>query len=252
MKLTLDWNDFKQTCIIEKNLRIQYIQSEYKYRLLAFDDYLIYTCNIEIDTPANNDQDDFETNYKNLTNGNILERDSEGKIFTRAESRPLNCTTYFTSRGDSESEIGKGKILFWDFSSSEDDLSLPSGSTEKRKRLKLNFIDPFYLKGGKLYYQNAIEGSYIDLYVVCPEGEYYLDNNGNPILASEDTKIAHFVVNHFMLGNVSIGDKLSAETCSEKIPATYELWLEITVPDNDETSVGYVTLEMFRERTIIL
>lgn len=175
--------------------------------------------------------------------------DSEGKPYVRAESRPINCTTYFTTCADNGS-IGNGKRFAWDFSNTDDDITAPSGC--KKKRLEFSFIDTVWMKEGTVYYKNALKGSYFDQYIVCPTGYYYYKNDGTIALAAEDTVVSHYVIKHPMQGDVPMGDELNSESCSGGIPSYYKFRIEIVVPDTDSTSNGVIEIEMYRERTVIL
>lgn len=177
-------------------------------------------------------------------------KSDDGKDIVRAESRPLNTTTIFVGKADNTG-IGDGKELKWDFSNADDDISTPPSNC-KQKRLEFKFLDDIYVKEGTIYFHNTKKGSYIDLYVVCPNGQYYYDNNGDLQQATEDTIVSHYVIHSFIQGDCPMGDELNTESCSSKIPSNYKFWLDITVPDTDSSSNGYVNLELYRERTVIL
>lgn len=179
-----------------------------------------------------------------------MPKDAEGKLFVRAESRPIGKTTYFTMRGDSATDIGDGKTLSWDFGTSDDEISAPAGF--KRKRLEFQFIDPVNIKEGTIYAFNAPFGAYLDFYVVCPDGEVYLDNNGDPQTAIGDTPVQKFVNHHKINSSFAMGDELNTEAASEEIPINYKFWIDITSSSTDITSQGYISLELYRARTIIL
>lgn len=193
---------------------------------------------------------EFETYYKSKCNKLVY--DSEGKEFQRAESRPLDCTTYFTTKGDSVNAIGEGAILAWDFGNQDNEIIQESGSLIRRKRIEFKFLDTIYIKEGTMYFHNTLKGSYLDLYVVCPQNNYYYDNNGIPKLATEDKIISHYIINQFLQGSCPMGNEFNTESCSGGIPVNYKFWLEVTVPAEDEESNGYVTLEIYRKRTVIL
>ena len=182
------------------------------------------------------------------------DRAKDGKQLVRADSRPLTATTCFTMRGDSATAIGDGKIMFWDFSNS-DDIVTDSITSEipadhKRKRMKLSFVDEIYIKEGAIYWQGAKVGTVIDFWVVCPDGEYYLNRSGTPTQASGDTPLVHYVNHHRILGDCTMGDELNTEAANEDpIPTNYELWVEVTTPDTDTDSVGHSELELYRTRT---
>lgn len=252
MQINLTWSELKNVSTL-KNLPLQYITKGNFYKVWMQEEGIIYMHDIYIEspTPAGSDQEDFEQNYQSNANKPLNPRDEYGKQFIRAESRPLDMSTYFTCAGDSGSNIGDGKLLCWDFSNSDDDIT-PSGVTYKRKRLEFSFLDTVRVKEGGIYFQDKLFGSYIDLYIICPNGQYYIDNNEVPQLATEDTSVNHFVNKHMMTGTVNLGDELNTEAASAEIPSTYKFWIEITVPDTDSTSKGHVSLELYRNRTEIL
>ena len=204
-----------------------------------------------VDTTQNDsDRIEFETSYKNSSNKPITPRDKDGKSYVRAEGKPIGKITCFCSQADSGTNIGDGKELNWDFLDTIDDIAAPAGF--KRKRIEANFLDSIYLKDGTIYYHNVLKGSYIDFYVVCPIGEVYLDNNGAPKVAIVDTIISYYVIHHPIQGTVAMGDELNTETVSEEIPNNYKFWLDITVPDADIASNGSVSIELYRDRTVVL
>lgn len=181
----------------------------------------------------------------------------DNRPIVRADSRPEEHTTYFTTRGDSATAIGDGKEIKWDFSNSDDIVtdsittSVPSGY--KRKRMKLSFVDEVRVKEGSLYWENATFGCYIDFWIICPDGEYYYDRSGTPQQANGDTPIVHYVNRHFLMGNCTMGDELNTEAANDDpIPSNYELWVEITVPDGNSNCHGAGELEVYRERTHLL
>lgn len=258
MEINLTWSDLKQL-LITKILNLQYVEDSIKYKIFVIDNGIVYitkiwkNCNNVSglnETQNNLDKVDFETNYKTIANKPITPKSKDGKTIIRAESRPLNTTTCFTGKGDSDTDIGKGSELRWDFSNSDGDISAPSGY--KRKRIEFKFLDEIYVKEGAVYFFDTQTGSYLDLYIVCPQGQYYYDNNGDLKQASEDTPIAHYVISHWMIGDCPMGDELNTEVCSKKIPNNYKFWLEITVPDPDSTCKGHISLELYRKRTIVL
>lgn len=184
-------------------------------------------------------------------------KSKDGKSLTRADSRPVEETTYFTMRGDSATAIGDGKIMTWDFSNSDDIVTdsittaVPSGY--KRKRLKLSFADQIHVKEGTMYWMGAPYGCYIDFWIVCPDGQYYYDRDGVPQQADGDTPIVHYVNHHRILDDCSMGDELNTESANEDaIPPSYELWVEITTLTGDTTSKGHSELEVYRVRTHLL
>lgn len=166
--------------------------------------------------------------------------DEDGKRYVRAESRPIDKTTFFTMAGDTQSEIGDGQELRWDFSNDDNDIT-PSGVDYKRKQIDFTFNDEVNLKEGTIYFFDKIWGSYIDLYIIAPAGVYDPEN---------ETPIGHFVNKHFMCGTNNLGDELNTEAASQNIPAGFIFRLEITVPNTDTSSKGYVSVEIYRPNTV--
>jgi hypothetical protein len=200
---------------------------------------------------GNSDYAEFLENYKPLadTYHPITE---DGKEIIMTTSRPLDTHTIFVDKGDSATEIGAGTDLVWDFSNDDDEIDMPSGSGMKRKRVEFKFLDSVWMKEGTLYFFNAPKGSYIDFYVVCPQYGYYIDNSGQLKQATEDTPVIHYGVHCHMQGSVPMGDELNTESCSVEIKVPYKFWMEITTPDTDNESNGYVRLELYRKRSVIL
>jgi len=142
-------------------------------------------------------------------------RTPDGRLRVRSDSLPIGTTTSFTSQGDSPTEIGAGKEAFWDFSNDDDLIAAPAGY--KRKSIMMTFVDPVFVKEGAIYYHDAVKGSYADVKVMCPEGGYYYDRQGNPAMA---------------IGGI--------------------LCIEVTVPDTDSGCFGWGSIELYRTRTVLL
>jgi hypothetical protein len=245
--LDLDWDEFK-TEVIAKGYPLNHkTNNSGGYEVFAIDrSSLIWRAVI-------NDSDDvteFETYYKSKSNMCIY--DTQGKEFTRAESRPLDMATWFTGAGDNidAGTIGDGKDLQWDFSTSED--LIVEDSNIKRKRLEFQFIDSICIKEGAIYFENALFGSYVDLKVVCPAGNYYYKNDGTPAYAFVDTVVDHFVNHQHIMGTCYMGDELNTEAASMEIPPSYKYFVEITVPNTDSTSRGHISMELYRRRSVVL
>jgi len=255
-KIKKSWTDFK-TLISSKCLPMQYIVDGSYYKIWADEDNDTYLCMIDITDPAGTDQEDFEDNYKDDCNKGTALRNPDGTPQVISSSRPRGTSTVFTMTGDSPTVIGAGDDTMWDFSNSDDivtdSLTTTIPANYKRKRKKISFLDPVWIKEGAIYFFDAPKGCYIDFWVVCPSGEYYKKNDGTPVLASQDTPIAHYVIHHHIAGEAPMGDELNAEAATfDPIPTNYELWLEITTPDTDESSYGHVSVEMYRERSVVL
>lgn len=232
LNITKNWTEFKN--LIDQNILFVENVVGSDYELYAQDGNLFYKCLL-----TSSDITDYQTNYQSKKSLLLHPVDADGKPYSRAESRPLDKTTYFTMAGDSSTTRGDGTELRWDFSNSDDIITAPSGF--KRKRVKISFIDEVNLKEGTIYFIDKLWGSYIDLLVVAPA----------PIAhPSVDVTLDHFVNKYFMTNTNILGDELNTEAASSNIPAGIEFWLEITVPDTDNSSKGYVSLEIYRPNTV--
>lgn len=253
MKIKQTWSELKTT-ISGKNLRLQYKSDGNEYLVWGREESDLYYALIDIDSPANADQQDFEDNYKSEANKPLHPITPDSKTKVVSVSRPDGTTTCFTTCGDDTvaNTIGTGKRVEWDFSNSNDEIATPP-TGKKVKRIEFQFIDPVYMKEGTIYFFNAVKNSYVDFWVVCPDGEIYLDNDGSPQVASGDVLINHWVIKHPIQGDVPMGDELNTEAAQETpVPTNYKLRAEICVPDTDNTSNGCVELELYRTRTVVL
>lgn len=255
MRIEKNWLEFKNI-VNTKLIKIQFEERQNKYRLWATEGNDRYECSIRMSDPSSEDQLDFENNYKDDCNNIIAPKDSEGKIFTRAESRPLNMTTYFTSVGDSDTTIGDGKKLIFNFNNTDDDVSEPP-SGYKQKLIYCSFIDTVKIKEGTIYWQNMPYDSSISLYVGVPDQGYYIKNDGTIAqnLTGDILKIDLFVNSSPMMGDCQMGDELNTESASADIPSGMMFGFLITVPDtitNIDSVRGAIQLELYRERTVIL
>jgi hypothetical protein len=163
-KIVFNWTEFKSD-IINRGFPLNYRKNiyednSYNYEVFSLNREIIYICSL-IDSSVITE---FETYYKSKCNKLVY--DSEGKEFQRAESRPLDCTTYFTTKGDSVNAIGEGAILAWDFGNQDNEIIQESGSLIRRKRIEFKFLDTIYIREGTMYFHNTVKGSYVDLYVV--------------------------------------------------------------------------------------
>lgn len=179
-------------------------------------------------------------------------RDEHGKMEILSESKPPGYVTVFTCAGDSSTNLGDGKNLFWDWSNNDDVIST-SVPGMKLKRIKISFIDPVYIKEGANYFTNALKGSYSNLRIVCPAGHYFLDANGTPQIAATDVTVNNYIPKLYFAGTCTMGDEQNTESCArDTIPPNYELWIDVYVPDADTSSYGWVSLEIYRTRTCLL
>jgi hypothetical protein len=235
LRLSLTWNQMK-SFLASKKLLLQNIDSDDSYQLIAFDGPLCYECTILKVSPVSNEQMEFESSYKSGTNKNLVPIDEYGKLHTRAESRPPDRTTQFTTRGDSTT-LGrnKGKRLDFDFENMTDDVEAPQGF--KRKRMDISFIEVIRIKEGTFYFHNAPKGSYFDVYIYHPN--------------SAVGQLEHYVVEHPAQGSVPMGDEINTEAASGEIPAGLILRLEVTTPSavNEPFFNGCVEIEVYRQYT---
>jgi len=246
------WAQIK-TLVDTRYLNLQYDEYDEAYELWAPEDVVIYVCTIDKSDPANDDQTDFENNYKSNSNKELVVKNSQGKPTLIASSRPKDMMTVFTTRADDieNNLIAKGPKFEWDFSNSDNEVTAPTGF--KRKRIEGFWIDEFWIKEGTTYHYNGAKGSYVDFYIVCPAGQYYYKNDGTPALASEDIVVVHYVVEQPLQGDAPMGDEVNTEEASETpIPPNYKMRMEVTTPDTDTTSNGSLMIELYRYRTVIL
>lgn len=185
-------------------------------------------------------------------------KDAGGKLFTRAESRPLDCTTVFTTCGDTNGAnplIGNGPRLCWDASVADGWLDDQNGAPDGMKQfaVTIQFCDSIWLKEGTIYYMNATKGSYADMQVVCPNGGYYMylgqvyqNTTGN------DLVVDHYLYKHPLQDDVPMGDELNTETCSQELPSYLKYKFTVTVPESDVTSYGYMEIELYRRRSVVI
>jgi hypothetical protein len=195
---------------------------------------------------------------------------SDGRPLVRADTRPLSHQTYFTCAGDTASGIGDGKHLQWDFTNDDDIIEsspycdIPDGY--KTKEIKLQFIDPIYLKDGSLYFFDAPWGAHCDMHIVIPAGNYYpnptgaipaaaLGQPGDDMYsyAAQDTVYVTYVNKHHMYGSCPMGDELNAEGAAvDALPVGWLLVGHITTVSGDNTSKGFASFECYRARTVLL
>ena len=119
------------------------------------------------------------------------------------------------------------------------------------KTYYLQFADPVHIKDGVCFYQSGELDSRLNVYVVCPAGQYYFDNNGAPALAAAEVVLAHYVVDQPLMGDAPMGVYFDVEARSKAIPSNYKL--KVTVDKGSSTTLkGCLRLEINRERTMIL
>jgi len=241
--------------VANKHLHMQYYEDGGLYKIWAVESVVVYRCDIAIEDPASTEQEDFEDNYCADCNKTFNVVDEEGRAFLRAESKPTDMTTYFTSTGDIVGEIGGGTSLTFNFNNDDDEIDAPSGF--RQKLVKCTFIDTVRLKEGTIYWENMPFGSHIDLCLGVPNGGYYYKNDGTLAqnTTGDDLMIAKFVNNSPMMGSCPMGDELNTETSSFDIPQGTIFGFHVTVPSSvgmSDNCHGAVQMELYRVRTVIL
>jgi hypothetical protein len=261
-EIYLDYSQLK-ALIIQKDLLWQYTEDDSKYDVFATDSNLKYETIIwkvyidGINEEENNtNKSDFETNYKSLCNQALTKRSSDGKIFVRSESRPIDCTTVFTCNGDTiggNPSIGTGARLDWDASIGGEWTTSGCPFGFKKSVIEIQFCDSIWIKEGTIYYLNAQKKSYLDLEIICPNGGYYMYlGEICQNITGNDLVVEHYVIKHPIQDDVPMGDKLNTEACSQELPSYLKYRLTVTVPVLDLASYGYVEFEIYRRRTVIL
>jgi hypothetical protein len=247
MELEKTWTEIK-ALISARVLNLQYVEESNPTRYLVYaeEQSIVYKCLLTDSSEIT----DFETNYKSDSNKPIIPRSIDSRPIVRVDSRPIDWTIAWTGRSDSANGVFDGKETAWDFSNNDDLVTAPSGY--KRKRIEFFYIDEVRIKDGTLFYFNKLKGSYFDIFMICPDGEYYYDNDGVLQQATEDTKVYNYLSHIKLFDSTVDGFKFDSEGCTDPIPTTYKFWMEITVPDTDSSSHGHMTIEMFRKRTMIL
>lgn len=110
--------------------------------------------------------------------------------------------------------------------------------------------------GGQCFYMS----------IVVPSGTYYPNEYGNISAldlglsendmysyAAIDTTYYRYVNRHYVYGSCPMGDELNAEGAMvNALPVGWFIRGIILTPEDDNTSKGYASLEMYRERTILL
>ena len=254
MEIYKDWSDFK-TLTANKVLSIQYEEDNRFYHIFASENGTVYRCDIFKENPASADQTDFEDNFQADANAPHHPVDEDGKPYSRAESRPLDMTTYFTTAGDNL-DIGDDDEFLFDFNNTDNDVGSPP-SGRKQKEITFSFIDAVRIKEGTIYWENMPYGSHMTLSVWVPDQGYYKKNDGT--IAQNTTgaplEIDRFVNKSPMMGDCPMGDELNTEAASSEIPAGMLFKLLCDVPDsvqNTDNVHAAVQVELYRRRTRIL
>jgi hypothetical protein len=282
IKYAFDTNDFVNHKVNSSTLTYDIHQSSITIALDYIDVVYIDSNNFECDVwfkvELSNDENTTLSGVIYNHSGIALEpiaapTMADGRPLVRADTRPLDHQTYFTMAGDSISNIGDGNMLRWDFSNDEDlyDPNLVENgptlaSGIKAKRLDISFHDPIYTKDGSIYFFDAPWGCYCEMYITVPAGGYYPNPEGSiPASAlglSGDTMYAYatkdvfygsFLQKHYMYSSCPMGDELNSEGCQvDATPAGWYITGLIFTAEDDNTSKGYASLEMYRFRSVLL
>ena len=247
------WDNLK-TLSDGKNIPLQYEDQGNRYLIWFSEGVITYSAFVQITDPRNEDQIQFEDNYRDDANKPIVPSDIDNRAFVRSGSRKFEWNTNFTNfadKIDAPQVIYGGKQIMWDFSNSTDDITPPSGY--KKKRITVQFIDSIQIKEGTVYFLNAPFGSFVEFSVVCPAGEYYYKNDGTLAQATEDTITMTFV-KAGMMGDCPMGDEFNGEEASDVIAPNYKFWVDITTPDVEGYTnfKGHILAEINRKRSVIL
>lgn len=267
-EINLDWAQFKSE-ILAKGHPLNYtmeadsLGEANSYTAFCIDRQILWQSIVRSEA----DITDFETNYKANGNKNIDPVDEEGKTYVRAESRPLNCTTCFTTSGDdltsgAEHPIGNGPRMFWDASEPSGDVWVAAGEEDdsgytvpagmKRFTVDLQFMDSIWLKEGTIYCMSGKKGSWMDMTVLCPPGGYYMNLGQIKQNTSGDwLEVDHYLNKHPLQGDVPMGDEVNTEACSQELPSYLMFRMSVTVPASDNDSYGYMEMELYRQRTVV-
>lgn len=258
----MTWTELKQS--INKFSLVKYIETDDKYDIWYMLGNKKLDCEILKEDPINAEQTNFESVCKALANyDNVTEVDELGRWVVRADSRRRDWDVVFQGSGDNMStgKMGDGMPFTYDFSDPVEDIKwitdgVPSGF--KRQRIDWMFADYVYLKEGTLYFYDMPKGSYIDLWLVSPAGEFYprklLDANQDVVkdylqAGALPVPFMHWVVKYMMEGSAPMGDELNTESAAEN-PASPGLIFraEVTVPDDTgyESAHGHWSLEIYR------
>lgn len=179
----------------------------------------------------------FTVDYSAFENNNKAVHFSRGRItFSEAPANGVAITAdyqYATIGGEED-------LLIFDFS-----------TDTSPKTIWLEHCDPVHIKDGVVFYQNGELDSKLNVYIVCPAGNYYYDNNDTPAYASEDTDIMHYVFNQVLSGSAEMGVYFDVEARSKAVPKNYKV--KMVIDKGSATSLkGSIRLEINRERTVII
>lgn len=184
--------------------------------------------------------DDFSIDYTELDSiGNKAESYCRGVITPTGNPWPggvlIDCDYDYA-------EIG---------SDSDNEMKFDFTVEDSPKSITLGYCDPIHIKDGVVFYDGGEVDSTLNVYIICPAGNYYKDNNGNYAYAFTDITIAYYVVDQMLLGSAPMGIYFDVEARSTAIPNNYKV--KIVIDKGSSTTLkGCVRLEINRQRTTIL
>jgi len=283
---TIDtWEKFR-ALYGSRNISPQYTENDSFYFLTAADIPYFYELTLE---KGSEEAQGFEEYKESDFNQEVTCRDKNKKQIVKGDSRPPTCLTQFMNGYDDCATwysymgqptpqpvpintpiIGMGKLWEWDFSNAVDDSltdlfhnAVPSG--RKAKIIKGGtsgaFIENVWIKEGCIYFHNAPKVVRASMGVMCPPNAPYKSNyaikyNLPPDRTNETGNwltVFQYVGRHGIQGSAPMGDELNTEACLEcPIPPFYDMWFYIETNDTDNESNGYVELEGYREKSVIL
>lgn len=129
------WPDFKDRCIVRKNLAIQLLESETEYQIWAYEGPDKYECTISKLSPPESNQVDFEDNWKSKCNW-----------ATGVRSYPF-------ASGDFDF-LGDGMF----------DTCLAG----QVKEIDYEFTEDLYVNGGMIVLEGSVLGDWIEVHVIHP------------------------------------------------------------------------------------
>jgi len=200
----------------------------------------------------------------------------DGRPLIRADTRPLDTSTYFTCAADTASGIGDGAELRWDFGPDSEYTTISGPNTlscgmeieegEKAQVIDMTFLDPAYFKDGAIYFFDTPWGCHCHMTIIVPAGGYYPNEHGSiPAsalglpgndmysYAATDTPFYRYVNKHYMYGTCPMGDELNAEGAMvNALPIGWVVRGVICTPVSDNASKGFASFEMYRHRSVIM
>jgi hypothetical protein len=149
--------------------------------------------------------------------------------------------------------IGDGIRISWDASNASGWFTEGVPSGYKRFSVDWQYCDSVWIKEGTIYYMNVMKNSTSDMEVLCPNGLYFMYlGQVYQNTTGSDLVVDHYMMRHPLQGDVPMGDELNTETCSQELPSYLKYRFYVTVPESDVSSYGYMEIELYRRRTVVL